>query len=139
MRKVSIFIGVCMLAAVTLTLYAQVKDLPPLMKEIGPASGSLTTGMTDRSMSAADVAKTADKLHGLFTDVTAYWKSKNVTDATDWATTAAKAADDLSKAAKANDSDAMRTAKTTLQKQCKSCHDVHREQLPDKSFKIKSN
>ncbi len=137
MRKVSIIICVCMLAAVTLTLYAQSRELPPIMKEVGPASGSLTTGMADRSMSAADVAKTADKLHGLFAEVTTYWKAKNVTDATDWATAAATASEELSKAAKANDYEAMKTAKNNIQKQCKSCHDVHREQLPDKTYKIK--
>jgi cytochrome c556 len=138
MRKVSIIIAVCMLAAVTLTLYAQMRELPPIMKEVGPASTSLTTGMgADRTMSREEVGKTADKLHGLFTETSAYWKSKNVTDATEWANTAATAADELSKAAKANDYEAMKTAKNNLQKQCKSCHDAHREQLPDKTFKIK--
>jgi cytochrome c556 len=139
MRKVSIIIAVCMVVAVALTLSAQVTDLSPIMKQVGPASAALTAGMTDRSMSGADVAKSADKFHQWFVDVGTFMKDKKADDAVKWAETAANAAADLSKAAKLNDNDAMKAARTTLQKQCKSCHDAHREQLPDKSFKFKAN
>lgn len=139
MRNASILIGICMLAAATLTLYAQARDIAPIMKEVGPAFTALNSGMQNRSMPAADVAKNADKLQGLFKEVSAFMKEKNVADAIAWANDAAAASAALSKAAKENDADAMFTAQASIGKNCKACHAVHREQLPDKSFRMKMN
>ncbi len=139
MRKVLTVIAVCLVAAVGLTLFAQSRDLQPMMKEIQPTFGGITTGMTNRSMPAADVAKNADKLQGLFKEVSGFMQGKSITDAVDMANVAANAAADLSKAAKANDADGMATAQKAIQKQCGTCHAAHREQLPDKTFKLKSN
>ena len=41
------------------------------------------------------------------------------------------------KAAKENNLDAAAEPAGALQKTCKACHDLHREQLPDKTFKFK--
>jgi cytochrome c556 len=41
------------------------------------------------------------------------------------------------KAAEGNDAAATGVAVKSLQGACKACHDVHREQLPDKTYKIK--
>ncbi len=41
------------------------------------------------------------------------------------------------KAAKAGNLDAAKAPAGTINKSCKACHDVHREQLPDKSYKFK--
>ena len=137
MRKVSIIISACMVVAVTLTLYAQMRDINPIMKEVGPAFTGLTSGMKDRSMPAADVAKNAEKLQNLFKEVSVFMKGKNLENGVGWANDAANAAGELSKAAKSNEVDAMKTAQGNIQKNCKACHDVHREQLPDKTFKMK--
>ena len=138
MRKVLTVIAVCLVAAVGLTLFAQSRDLQPMMKEIQPTFGGITTGMTNRSMPAADVAKNADKLNGLFKEVSGFMQGKNITDAVGMANDAANAAAELSKAAKANDADGMAAAQKAVQKQCGTCHAAHREQLPDKTFKLKT-
>lgn len=138
MRKVLTVIAVCLVVAVGLTLFAQGRELQPMMKEIQPTFGGITTGMQNRGMSAADVAKNADKLQGLFKEVSGFMQGKNITDAVDLANTAANAAAELSKAAKANDADGMAAAQKTIQKQCGTCHAAHREQLPDKTFKLKT-
>ena len=139
MRKVLTIIAVCLVVAVSLTLYAQTRDLQPIMKEVQPTFGGITTGMGgSRTMSAADVAKNADKLQGLFKEVSAFMQGKNISDAVGFANDAANAAAELSKAAKANDADAMFAAQKTIQKQCATCHAAHREQLPDKTFKLKA-
>ena len=138
MRKVLTVIAVCLVAAVGLTLFAQSRDLQPMMKEIQPTFGGITTGMTSRSMAAADVAKNADKLQGLFKEVSGFMQGKSITDAVGFANDAANAAAELSKAAKANDSEGMATAQKAIQKQCGTCHAAHREQLPDKTFKLKT-
>ncbi len=139
MRKVLMVIAVCLIVAVSLTLFAQSRELQPMMKEIQPTFGGITTGMQGRSMPAADVAKNADKLSGLFKEVSGFMQSKNITDAVGMANDAANAASELSKAAKANDADGMASAQKAIQKQCGTCHAAHREQLPDKTFKLKSN
>jgi hypothetical protein len=138
MRKVLTLIAVCFVVAVSLTVFAQSRDLQPMMKEIQPTSGAIAAGMQNRAMSKEDVVKNADKLQGLFKEVSAFMQGKNISDAVGIANDAANAAAELSKAAKANDADAMFAAQKTIQKQCGTCHAAHREQLPDKSFKLKS-
>ncbi len=137
MRKALNIISICIVFAVTVSLYAQTKDIYPIMKEVGPTFTGLNRGMTDRSMSAADVAKDAEKLQKLFVEAGAFMKEKNLEKAVGWANDAAAAAGDLAKAAKSNESDPMYAAAKTIQKQCATCHAAHREQLPDKSFKLK--
>ena len=58
-------------------------------------------------------------------------------DAVDLAKGNVDAAGEIAKAAKANDLDAAKASAGTIQKSCKACHDVHREQLPDKTYKFK--
>jgi cytochrome c5 len=50
---------------------------------------------------------------------------------------AREAAVAVAKAAETNDAAATGAAVKAMQETCKACHDVHREQLPDKSYKIK--
>jgi cytochrome c556 len=137
MRKVLIIIGICMLVAATLTVYAQQRELQPIMKEIQPTFGEITNGIKDRSMSAADVAKNAEKLQKLFTEVSSFMKEKNIEDAVGFANDASNAAAEMAKAAKANEADPIFAAQKTIQKQCGTCHSKHRETLPDKTFKLK--
>jgi hypothetical protein len=129
-------IGFCMLAALALTLFAQTAaDLPPIMKEIGPTQQSMRKNIDAKS--AADVEKDAAKLQGLFTKAAGVFKALKAQDAVDAATNNAMAAADIVKAAKANDMDAATAKAGVIQKSCKGCHDVHREQLPDKTYKFK--
>jgi hypothetical protein len=81
--------------------------------------------------------KDAEKLQKLFAEVGTFMKEKNITDAVGIAKDAETAAADLAKAAKTNEADPMFNAQKAIQKQCKTCHDAHREQLPDKTFKLK--
>ena len=139
MRKVLIVISVCFVVAATLTVFAQTRELQPMMKEIQPTFGGITTGVRGRSMSAADVAKDAEKLQKLFQEVGAFMKDKKIDDAVGFAKEAETAAAEMARAAKANESDPIFAAQKTIQKQCTTCHAAHREQLPDKSFKLKMN
>lgn len=138
MRKASLIIVTCLLMAFVMTVYGQQqRELQPIMKEIQPTSNGLTAGINNRTMTGADVVKDAEKLAGLFKEVSSYMKTKNLDKAVQWANEASAAASDLAKATTANDVEAMKTARAGFQKQCKTCHDVHREQLPDKTFKLK--
>ena len=137
MRKVSVLIGICMLVALALTLVAQQapQDLSPVMKDVAASQNSLRMHLM--SNAAEDVAKDAAKLQEDFTKATGFFKAMKAQDAVDMAKANAEAAGEIVKAAKANNLDAAKAPAGTIQKSCKGCHDVHREQLPDKTYKFK--
>jgi cytochrome c556 len=136
MRRVSILIGVCALAALAITVMAQTTDLSPVMKAM---NSTLMKMRTDANSNMAEAAKDADKLHGMFKDAESFFKSKGAeaADAVKWTQEAQTAAADAAKAAKANDAEGVTKAAKTIQGTCTPCHQAHREQLPDKTFKYK--
>ncbi len=136
MRKASLLIGICMLAAVAIALAAQAPtDLSPVMKDVAATQNKMRMDMM--SGSGADVAADAQKLQQDFTQAMGFFKAMKAQDAVDLAKANVDAAGAVAKAAKANDMDAAKAAAGTIQKSCKACHDVHREQLPDKTYKVK--
>ena len=138
MRKVSMLIGTCMLVALALTLLAQqATDLPPIMKDVAATQQSLRMNLIAKS--AADVEKDASKLQNLFTQAGGIFKALKAQDAVDWAKGNADAAGAIVKAAKASDFDAATASAGTIQKSCKACHDVHREEVTpgSKQYKFK--
>lgn len=137
MRKVSVLIGACTLVALALTVAAQQAptDLSPIMKDVAATQNSMRMNLM--SGNAAEVAKDAEKQHTNFTQAMGFFKAMKAQDAVQMAKANADAADEIAKAAKANNLDAAKAPAGTIQKSCKSCHDVHREQLPDKTYKFK--
>jgi hypothetical protein len=136
MRKVSVLIGICMLVALALTLVAQgPTDLSPIMKDVAATSTSLRMNLMNNA--AEDVAKDAAKLQQDFTQAQGFFKAMKAQDAVDAAKANVDAAGEVVKAAKANNLEAAKAPAGTIQKSCKACHDVHREQLPDKTYKFK--
>lgn len=136
MRKVSVLIGICMLVALALTLVArQAENLPPIMKEVGPTQQAMRKAIDSKS--AADVEREATKLQGLFQKAAGVFKALKAQDAVDATMGNANAAGEIVKAAKAGNLDSATAPATTIQKSCKGCHDIHREQLPDKTYKFK--
>jgi hypothetical protein len=137
MRKVSLVIGICMLVALALTLLAQQapQDLSPIMKDVQATQTSLRMNLMNNA--AEDVAKDAAKLQDDFTKAMGFFKAMKAEDAVDAAKANVEAAGEIVKAAKANNLEAAKAPAGTIQKSCKGCHDVHREQLPDKTYKFK--
>jgi len=137
MRKVSVLIGICLLVALALTLTAQgPPDLSPTMKDVGATNTKLN--MDIMAGSGADVAADAAKLQADFTTAMGFFKAMKAQDAIDMAKANVDAAGEVVKAAKANNMDAAKAAAAPIGKSCKSCHSVHRETLPDKTFKYKA-
>jgi hypothetical protein len=135
MRKVSLLIGICMLVALALTLLAQAPDLAPIMKDVAATQNSLRMNLMNNA--AADVAKDAAKLEEDFTKAMGFFKAMKAQDAVDMAKSNVEKAGEVAKAAKANNLDAAKAPAGEIQKSCKACHDVHRETLPDKTYKFK--
>ena len=72
-----------------------------------------------------------------FTQAMGFFKAMKAQDAVDMSKANADKAGEIVKAAKANNLDAAKAPAGEIQKSCKACHDVHREQLPDKTYKFK--
>ena len=136
MRKVSVLIGFLLLAGFVLTLVAQEQDLPPIMKEVPTTMTSLRMHLDAKA--AADVAKDAGKLQMLFTQAAGVFKAMKAKSAVGLAKAQAERAGAIVTAANANNLDAAAEPAGAMQKACKGCHDIHREQLPDKTFKFKA-
>ena len=136
MRKASVLIGICMLAAVAFAFAAQAPtDLSPVMKDVGATAGKFRMDLM--AGNAADVAADAEKLQGDFRQAMGFFKAMKAQDAVDAAKANVDAAGEVIKAAKANDLDAAKAPAKTINGSCKACHDVHREALPDKTYKFK--
>jgi uncharacterized protein YcnI len=110
-------------------------DYAKAMKEIGPAFSALQRD--NAAMNHPDGIKQAQLLSDRFKDVQAYWEAKKVNDAVTAAKNAVAAADATVKASTAMDMTALTSEQQKLQASCQACHQAHREQLPDKSYKIK--
>ena len=135
MRRTSILIGICVIAAMAITLYAQSRDIQPVMKEVQPAFQSL--GKNIQGSMAADAQKDAEKLQGLFKEAADFMKAQKAEKGIEWANEASATAGEIAKAIKANDMAAAGTARGNLQKACATCHGTYREGAPG-SFKFKA-
>ena len=135
MRKVSVLIGFCMLAALALTVIGQEAGLPPLMQSNRMTMPSLTMNIMAKNADGA--AADATKLQQNFTEAGAIFKALKSDDAAAMAKAQADDAAAVGKAVKDNNFDAAAGPAGAIQKRCGACHMAHREQLPDKSFKFK--
>jgi cytochrome c556 len=105
------------------------------MKDTNAAAQSLR-----KSVEAKDydtVAKDAATLKTLFSTTEDFWTKRNAEDAVAAAKAGVKAADDLETAAKAKNEAGVADSAKALQGTCKTCHDAHRERLPDGTSEIK--
>ena len=111
-------------------------DYQKAMKEVlggMMASGKALREGGDLSAVAAG-AKTIDTA---LASIESFWAARKDTEAVKMNAASRAAAVAVGKAAESKDAAATGEAMKTLQGTCKACHDVHREQLPDKTYKIK--
>jgi cytochrome c556 len=105
------------------------------MKETNAAAQSLRKSVEAKDYDA--VAKDASTLKDLFSSTEEFWTKRNTEDAVTAAKSAVKAATDLETAAKAKDAAGVADAAKAVNATCKTCHDAHRERLPDGTSEIK--
>ncbi len=134
MRKLACFVSVIGLLGGY--MYAEsAKPYEQVMKEVGAACTSLKKNL-DAKMSP-EAARDAEKLAALFQEVEAFWTKKNVQDAIGFAQNAQAGAKETFRASHASNLEGATAAFGNLTKNCKSCHDAHREKLGDGSYRIK--
>lgn len=131
-------IALCATAVFGLTVIANEKPSDTYvanMKDTNAAVRSLKDNVEAKNWAGA--ATDAAKLKTLFAETQAFWEKKGAADAVTAAKAGASAAADLETAAKAKNAEGVVTAQKALGGTCKTCHDAHRERLPDGSSEIK--
>ena len=128
------FIALLFLAA-ALAWGIDEKEVEGRMKATGDAMGELRKSMQAGNMTEA--AKHARVIEEKQSGLDAYWTGKNLTQAATWSKDGVVAAGELAKALEAGAADTVRPAMGKLGGTCKSCHDAHREKLPDGTYRLK--
>jgi cytochrome c556 len=97
------------------------------------ASGKAMREGTDLS----PVVAGAKAIDTALASIDGFWSARKDAEAVKMNAASRAAAVALGKAAESKDAAATGDAMKALQGTCKACHDVHREQQPDKTYKIK--
>ncbi len=113
----------------------QKRPYDQLMKDVQATYASVKKNL-DASAGAAAAADAA-KLEGLFKETETFWAQFKTKDALDAAKTAQLGAAAIGAAAKGNNIQKAQASYTAVGKSCAACHNSHREQMPDKSYRIK--
>jgi cytochrome c556 len=137
MRNAVILIGVAAVFAAANLAGQQPQKQPydQLMKDVAAAYASVKKNLDAGAGPAA--AADAAKLEGLFKETEAFWTQFKTKDALDAAKGAQQGAAAIAAAARANNIQKAQASYAGVGKFCAACHTSHREQMPDKSFRIK--
>ena len=114
---------------------AQKRPYDLVMKDVGSTFDSLRKDLDGGNVAAA--AADATKLERLFRETEEFWTPFKTRDAIDAAKGAREASGAVAAAAKSKDLPKAKTAVSGLGRFCGTCHNSHREQMPDKSYRIK--
>ncbi len=131
----------CLIAATLVALPATVlaQDSDPkyekLMKDLGDTNKKLRPAI--QSKNADDAAALGAHLVEIYKETVPFWEKRKAEDAVGFAKESLAAATDLTAAAKAGDWTKASDAGKTLGKNCKACHEAHREKDADGKNKIK--
>jgi hypothetical protein len=130
-------VTIIFVAAVLAAANASAQNRPynELMKEISSTFASLRKNLD--ASSAATAAADASKLESLFRETEAFWTPFKTKDAIEAAKGAADAASGVAAAAKAGNIQKAQTSYAGIGKFCTACHNAHREQMPDKTYRIR--
>jgi hypothetical protein len=136
MRNAIVIGAAAVLAAANLLAQQpQKRPYDQLMKDVAATYASVKKNL-DASAGPAAAADAA-KLESLFKDTEAFWAQFKTKDAIDAAKSGQQGAAAIAAAAKANNIQKAQASYTAVGKFCTACHTSHREQMPDKSFRIK--
>jgi len=119
----------------TASFAQQKRPYNELMKDVAATYASVKKNL-DANVAPAAAADAA-KLQTLFKETEDFWTQFKTKDALDAAKGAQDAAATIGAAAKANNIQKAQTSYNGVGKFCAACHASHREQMPDKSYKIK--
>jgi cytochrome c556 len=130
-----IFILMTAIGAATGLFAQQKRPYNDLMKDVAATYASVKKNLDAKAAPAVEAD--AAKLQALFKETEDFWVQFKTKDALDAAKAAQDAAAAIGAAAKANNIQKAQASYNGVGKFCNACHTSHREQMPDKSYKIK--
>ena len=134
MDSQTVLITITIAGLVAAPAFAQRRPYNLVMKDIASTVEALRK---DLDSDLAKGATTAGKLEGLFKETEDFWTQFKTKDAIDAAQGGQGVARAVAAAARNKDAQNAKNAASGLGKFCAACHNSHREQLPDKSYRIK--
>ena len=105
------------------------------MKDVATAAGALRKSVAAPDFMAS--AEQAQRLERLFKETEDFWTKFKTKDAIDAARGARELSTAIAAAANGRDAQKLKTSADGLGRFCTTCHDSHREQMPDKSYRIR--
>jgi cytochrome c556 len=111
------------------------KQFQKLMQEIGDTSKRFKTSIENRD--SIQLTKDATRLAEIYQQTVPFWEQRKAQDAAKWSKESATASAALASAAKAKDWDKATLHLREVGKNCKTCHDAHREKRDDGTYRIK--
>jgi cytochrome c556 len=111
------------------------KQFQKLMKEVGGVAKRFKDNA--QAKNGANIEKDATRTAAIYTQMTGFWKGRQAEDAAKMSEASAAAATATAAAAKAGEWDKVKASWGAVGKNCKDCHDKHREKLEDGGYKIK--
>jgi hypothetical protein len=134
MDSQTVLITITIAGLVAAPALAQRRPYNLVMKDIGATVEVLRK---DLDSDLAVAAATATKLEGLLKETEDFWTEFKTKDAIDAAKCGQGVARAVAAAARNKDVQNAKNAASGLGKFCTACHNSHREQQPDKSYRIK--
>lgn len=122
-------------AALVLSPALFADELHEEMEAVGKAVGVLRKAVPAKSM--ADVSTAAQQIADLLPKSLPVWEKRGFADATKWTKESIDLAKELKMAADAGHAEHVSMVFGKLGGLCKTCHEAHREKLPDGKYKIK--
>jgi cytochrome c556 len=145
MKRSIIVFASCLLLMPSSALTASEKpaeSYQAAMKELGVANAALRKHVQEIEAAGAypdynPIEKDVEALKGPFTTALSFWTARHADDAVAQVTTALMRVEELEKARKEKNYDALMTAAAEIGKTCGGCHNAHREKMPDGSYEVK--
>ena len=112
-------------------------DYEKAMKDVLAGMQGAGKALRDGGADLTPVVAGGKAIDAALASVDSFWVARKDAEASKMNAAARAAAMAVVKAAESKDAAATGEAMKALQGTCKACHDVHREQLPDKSYRLK--
>jgi cytochrome c556 len=129
------FLIVAVMAGGSTVVFTQARPYNVIMKDVATSFDALR-----KSGAAPDFAASAEharRLERLFKETEDFWMEFRTKDALDAATGAQELSAAIAAAANSKDAQKLKTSADGLGRFCTACHDSHRVQMPDKSYRIR--
>jgi cytochrome c556 len=109
-------------------------DLAAWMKTNNTASSALRKL---EKKTGPQAVRPAEQMGGVFENMIAFWRGRNISDAVKWAESGKASALELATAASAGDAERAEAAFKTLTDTCRQCHEAHREKIGEGKYRLK--